>query len=57
MATIQVSNLCPTGFELFQGSESFLNDLSEQEVADISGGWYVHLLRSSICFGNGDYWS
>lgn len=55
MATIQVSNLCPTGFELFQGSESFLNDLSEQEVADISGGWYVHLLRSSICFGNGDY--
>jgi hypothetical protein len=38
MATITLSELLTTGFQLFQDSESFLNDLSD--VDSILGGGY-----------------
>ena len=37
MAVIKISELSPAGSELFQDSESFLNDLSEREVGAIEG--------------------
>ena len=52
MANIAISNLRPTGANLFQDSESFLNDLTEQEIADVSGGWFIAILWSALCFSN-----
>lgn len=52
MANIAISNLRPIGANLFQDSESFLNELTEQEIADVLGGWHIEILWSAICFGN-----
>jgi hypothetical protein len=38
MATIKISELRPAGYELFQDSESFLNDLNEQEISATGAG-------------------
>jgi len=38
MAIIKISELRPAGSELFQDSESFLNELTEREVGGIEGG-------------------
>jgi hypothetical protein len=39
MASIKISELRPVGSELFQDSESFLNELSEsREMAQVIGG-------------------
>ncbi len=38
MANIEISNLLPAGSELFQDSESFLNEMTEREIEDIKGG-------------------
>jgi hypothetical protein len=39
MATIKISELRPAGAELFQDSESFLNELTEaREVDQVLGG-------------------
>lgn len=55
MANIAISNLRPAGSDLFSGSESFLHELTTQEITDVlGGGWYVELLWSGICFGGGD---
>lgn len=40
MPTIQISNLHPTGYELFQGTESFLDELGTDEVEGVRGGCY-----------------
>lgn len=54
MASIAISNLRSTGSELFLDSESFLNELTEQELGNVIGGiWHVELLWSSVCFGGG----
>ncbi len=47
MATIKISDLQPAGAKLFQDSESFLNELTEQEFGDIKGG-RVRLFWSMI---------
>lgn len=44
MANIEIDNLHPAGSELFQDSESFLNDLSDREVCGIKGGLLTLLL-------------
>ncbi|MEA5603412.1 hypothetical protein [Nostoc sp. UHCC 0252] len=49
MANIAISNLRPAGADLFQDSESFLHELTEQEVTDILGGAKVSILWSAIC--------
>jgi hypothetical protein len=38
MASITISELRPAGSELFQDSESFLNELNDQEMLAIAGG-------------------
>jgi hypothetical protein len=38
MATIKISELRPAGSEFFQDSESFLNELNDQEVLTTVGG-------------------
>lgn len=40
MATIKISELHPAGSELFQDSESFLNELTEQEIGGVQGGLF-----------------
>ena len=38
MASISLSELRPSGAELFQDSESFLNDLTDVESVQVFGG-------------------
>ncbi|MGL6339292.1 MAG: hypothetical protein ACRC80_09145 [Waterburya sp.] len=38
MAKIKLSELSPAGSELFQGRESFLNELSDRELSNVFGG-------------------
>jgi hypothetical protein len=53
MASIIISDLEPAGANLFRDSESFLHELTEQEVGDVLGGkWHVYLW-TFIC--GGDY--
>ncbi len=39
MANINISDLNPAGADLFLDSESYLNDLTEGEMANTLGGW------------------
>lgn len=39
MAGIEITNLHPTGSELFSDSESYMNDLVYGELEAIHGGW------------------
>lgn len=39
MASITILDLRPTGSDLFSDSESFFNDLSEEEAYQTHGGW------------------
>lgn len=38
MSRISILELHPTGLELFEDSESFLNELTDQDIGDIIGG-------------------
>ena len=38
MASIKIFELTPAGAELFQDTESFLNELNDQETLMVSGG-------------------
>jgi hypothetical protein len=38
MSNITISELRPAGSELFQDSESFLNELTDREMLEIEGG-------------------
>ncbi|MEW5858162.1 MAG: hypothetical protein AB1861_12400 [Cyanobacteriota bacterium] len=49
MAKITISDLHPAGADLFEGSESFLHELSEQEIADVLGGFKLQILWSGFC--------
>ncbi|BAY76950.1 hypothetical protein NSTC745_06970 [Nostoc sp. DSM 114161] len=40
MATIKIHDLSPAGSELFQDSESFLNELTDEELG-VNGGLRV----------------
>ncbi|AFZ00987.1 hypothetical protein [Calothrix sp. PCC 6303] len=40
MASIKISELRPSGSELFQDSESFLNELNTQEMEIVGGRAY-----------------
>jgi hypothetical protein len=47
MASIKISELRPAGSELFQDSESFLNELNEQEMM-VSGGQVISDISITI---------
>lgn len=51
MAHIKLSELSPIGSELFQDSESFINELSSEEIGNILGGSGV--VRTVITQGVG----
>jgi hypothetical protein len=38
MSNISISNLHPTGSELFSGNENFMSEISENDFANIAGG-------------------
>jgi membrane protein DedA with SNARE-associated domain len=41
MSHIIISDLRPVGYDLFSGSESFLNDLSDDELGVQGGGFWA----------------
>jgi lactobin A/cerein 7B family class IIb bacteriocin len=45
MATINISDLHPTGSELFSDSESYMSELGDNELASVNGG----ILTSPVC--------
>jgi hypothetical protein len=47
MATIKISDLRPAGADLFQDSESFLNELTHQEIGDVKGGIII-LFKTTV---------
>lgn len=49
MSNIAISNLRPAGTDLFQDSENFLHELTEQEIADVLGGGRVVILFTALC--------
>ncbi len=50
MANINISNLRPAGADLFLDSESYLHDLTEQEMVDtLGGGGGVVILWTALC--------
>lgn len=53
MASIKISELRPVGSELFADSESFLNELNEQEIsATVGAGTVVSVVsQASISVG------
>ncbi len=48
MATIKITNLYSTGSELFQDSETYLNDLTDEEM-NSTGGWTFIPRSTLIC--------
>lgn len=46
MASIKISDLRPSGFNLFVDSESFLDELSESDLATINGGATPYITRA-----------
>ncbi|URD48501.1 hypothetical protein [Chroococcidiopsis sp. CCNUC1] len=52
MATINISDLRPTGSELFSDSETYMNELGDNELDDINGGT-GGLIRSIIAVSKG----
>lgn len=47
MAQIKISELHPAGFELFQDSETFLNELGKDEMSGIEGGALISVVFNS----------
>ncbi|PIG94025.1 hypothetical protein [Gloeocapsopsis sp. IPPAS B-1203] len=43
MSCLNISDLSVTGLELFQDAESFMNELSDREIENITGGWFSFL--------------
>ena len=50
MSTIKVSDLQPTGFDLFSDSESYMRELSSEEVLFAKGGSTI-LCRGAVVVG------
>jgi hypothetical protein len=48
MASITLSELRPVGSELFQDSESYLNELGDREVNSVVGGFFDYQYNSQL---------
>lgn len=48
MANIKLDELTPSGAELFLDSESFLQDLKEQETGGIVGGRFCEYCQPTL---------
>lgn len=49
MAKIAISELRPAGADLFDGSQSFMTELNDQEISDVLGGFKFQLLYTALC--------
>jgi hypothetical protein len=49
MANITISDLRSAGSDLFADSESFLQELTEQEIGGVLGGGWIKILWTSLC--------
>jgi hypothetical protein len=50
MSIIKILELCPLGFNLFDDSENFLNDLTDQDSEVLTGGLAISQLSISAGF-------
>ena len=51
MASIKINNLQPAGTDLFNDSESYLNELKNQELDVVSGGsmtWTIIVITPPV---------
>jgi len=48
MASIKISDLCASEFNLSVDSESFLDELSERDLATIKGGISPYLIAAFV---------
>jgi len=48
MATIKISDLHPSGADLFLDSENYLNELTDEELDLTQGGWVFTLQVGSV---------
>jgi hypothetical protein len=46
MSTIFISDLSPTGFDLFSDAENYLDELSDSDLTEITGGYTVTIAAS-----------
>jgi hypothetical protein len=51
MATIQIANLSSVASELSNDSESFLNELSNEEMTDLLGLGYFYVVWAGKKYG------
>jgi lactobin A/cerein 7B family class IIb bacteriocin len=51
MASIKISDLHPSGFDLFGDSESFLDELNDNDLATINGGAAESLILAAVLGG------
>ncbi|WP_293070158.1 MULTISPECIES: hypothetical protein [unclassified Moorena] len=49
MANIQISDLRPAGADLFLDYESYMHDVTEQEMMNTLGGFKLRILWSGFC--------
>ncbi|AFZ00986.1 hypothetical protein [Calothrix sp. PCC 6303] len=48
MSNIKIAELVPVGSDLFTDSESFLNELTSDQIMDTNGGGYLASLVNSF---------
>lgn len=49
MAAIQINDLRPVGSELFNDSESYLQELSTEDINEVLGGGAIVIGYTSFC--------
>lgn len=49
MASIKISELNPTGADLFADSESFMTELSDNDFSEVVGGYYFDTIDGDWC--------
>ncbi|MDV2998352.1 MAG: hypothetical protein N4J56_008057 [Chroococcidiopsis sp. SAG 2025] len=54
MPTIKIDNLNPTGSELFSDSESYMNELGDNELDVVSGG-IIGIIKSTAKLSKAGY--
>lgn len=55
MASIKIYDLCPSGSDLSVNSESFLDELSESDLASINGGILPILIIGLFLYSTSAY--
>ena len=48
MASIKINNLQPAGSDLFSDSENYLNELNDQELDLVNGGFFTPSITITV---------